>query len=57
MSLRHVIKMDRGKDFMYMGMICLLILNSEERNFVPSSLVLTRFLQVRLESIVLAQIN
>ncbi|UZJ56423.1 hypothetical protein CBS101457_005743 [Exobasidium rhododendri] len=46
MNLRHVIKMARGKDFMYLGMISLLILHSKDRSFVPHSKVMTSFLNV-----------
>jgi hypothetical protein len=46
MNLRHIIKMDRGKDFMYMGMICLLIIHSKEKNFLPLSGVLSSWLKV-----------
>jgi hypothetical protein len=46
MNLRHVIKMDRGKDFMYMGMITLLILHHKEKNFTPNSHTLAKFLKV-----------
>jgi hypothetical protein len=46
MNLRHVIKMDRGKDFMYMGMISLLIVHSNDKNYLPRSDVLSKFLNV-----------
>lgn len=45
LNLRHVIKMDRGKDFMYMAQISLLILHQRDKNFTPNSTHLTKFLK------------
>jgi hypothetical protein len=42
----HVIKLDRGKDFLFLGYICLLYLNMGERNYAPTAHKLKLLYQV-----------
>jgi hypothetical protein len=45
-SIEWLPALDRSKDFLYMGYVCLLILRADEARFVPSNHALNTFLKV-----------
>lgn len=45
-NVRHILVTDRGRDFMYMTMITLLILNCGNKNYLPSTNAVGKFLKV-----------